>query len=145
MLSNVHLLKIISITIETNCLSDATISAIDIEDKDILKIIWALQINKAHDHDNILTHMIKICNSTTVKTLSIIFHNSLNSKIFPNNWKRSNMVAVHKKGNKQLTQNYCLASVLPISSEISERFLFNLLYKFVEQNCFSQLMWIHEN
>ena len=50
----------------------STISAIDIEDKGILKIIWALQINKAHDHDNILTHMIKICYSTTVKTVNNI-------------------------------------------------------------------------
>ena len=115
-------------------MSDATILAIDFEDKDILKIICALDIKKAHGHDNILTHMIKICDSTIVKPLSIIFHNSLTSKIFPNNWKRSSMAAVHKKGDKQLIQNYCPVSVLPITSKISETLHFNFLHKFVEEN-----------
>ena len=34
-----------SIHTETNCLWDATIAAVDFEDQDILKIIWALGIN----------------------------------------------------------------------------------------------------
>ena len=48
-----------SIPTETNCLSDATISAVDFEDQDIVKVIRAL--------DNISTHMIKICDSSIVK------------------------------------------------------------------------------
>ena len=94
-----------SIPTETKCLCDATISAVDFEDQDILKIIQALDINEAYGHDNILTHMIKICDSSIVKPFSIIFHNSLNSGIFPDNWKRSNIVLVHKNGNKQLIPN----------------------------------------
>ena len=66
--------------------------------------------------------------------MSIIFCNSLNSGIFPDNWKKSNIVPVHKKGNKQLIQNYCPVSLLPISSKIFERLIFNLLYKLVEEN-----------
>ena len=49
--------------------------------------------------------MIKICDSSILKPFSIIFHNSLNSGIFPDNWKRSNIVLVHKNGNKQLIPN----------------------------------------
>ena len=86
----------------------------------MLKIIRALDINKARGHDNISTCMIKICDSSIVKTLSIIYRNSLNSGIFPNNWKRSNIVPVHKKGNKQLIQNCGPVSLLPISSKIFE-------------------------
>ena len=123
-----------SVSTETDCLCDATISAVDFEDQDILKIIRALDINKAHGHDNMLTRMIKNCDSNVVKPLSITFCNSLNSGIFPENWKRSNIVAVHKKGNKQSVQNYRPVSLLPISSKIFERFIFNLLYKFVEEN-----------
>ena len=125
-----------SIPTETSCLCDATTSAVDFEDQDILKIIRFLDINKGHGHGNILTRMIKICDSSIVKPLSIIFRNSLNSGIFPVNWKRSNIVPVHKKGNKQLKQNYCPVSLLPISSKIFERLIFNLLYKFVEENSF---------
>ena len=74
-----------SIPTETNCLCDATISAVDFEDQDILKIIRALDINKAHGYDNILTRLIKICDSSIVKPLSTISRNSLNSGVFLDN------------------------------------------------------------
>ena len=74
-----------SIPTETNCLCGATILAVDLGDQDILKIIWALNINKAHGRDNISTRMIKICDSIIVKPLSSILPNSLNSGIFPEN------------------------------------------------------------
>ena len=77
-----------SIPTETNCLCDDTLSAVDFEDQDILKTIRALDINKAHGHDNIPTSMIKICDSSIVKPLPKVFRNSLNSGIFPDNWKR---------------------------------------------------------
>ena len=107
-----------SIPTETNCLRNATISAVDFEGQDILKIIWALDISKAHGHDNISTSMIKICDSSIVKPLSIMFRNSWNSGIFPDKWKRSNIIPVQRKGNKQLIQNYLPVSLLPISSKI---------------------------
>ena len=66
--------------------------------------------------------------------MSIIFRNSLNSGIFPDHWKRSNIVPIHKKGNKQLIQNYRPVSLLPISSKIFERLIFNSLCKFIEEN-----------
>ena len=78
-----------SIPTETNCLCDAAISTVDFEKQDILKIIPALDINKAYGYDNISTPLIKICDSSIVKPLSILFHNSLNSGTFPDNWKRS--------------------------------------------------------
>ena len=43
--------------------------------------------------------------SSIARPLSIIFRNSLNSEIFPDNWKIPNIVPTHKKGNKQLIQN----------------------------------------
>ena len=64
---------------ETNCLCDVTILGVDFEDQDILKIICAVDINKAHGHGNISIGMIKICDSSNIKPLSVIFCNSLNS------------------------------------------------------------------
>ena len=83
--------------------------------------------------------MIKVCDSGIVKPLSIIFCNSLNSGIFPDNWKSSNIVPVRKKGNKQLILNYRPVSLLPISSKILERVIFNSLYKFVEKKTVSSV------
>ena len=39
----------------------------------ILKIINALNITKAHGHDDISIQMIKLCSKSVVKPLSIIF------------------------------------------------------------------------
>ena len=60
--------------------------------------------------------MIELGDCIIIKPLSIIFCNSLNSGIFPDNWKRSNIVPVHQKGNKQLMQNYCYVSLMSFSS-----------------------------
>ena len=52
---------------EMNWFWDAAISAVDFEDQDIIRIIQALDINRANDHNNISTHMTKICDSMISK------------------------------------------------------------------------------
>ena len=110
-----------SIPTKTNCLCDAITSAVDFEDQDVLKIIRALDIKKAHGHDNISKRLINVCHSSIVKPLSIIFRNYLISGIFPNNWITSSLVPVYKKGNKQLLQNYHPVPLFPISGKIFKR------------------------
>ena len=77
---------------------------------------------------------LKICDSSIVKSLSIIFKNCLQTRTFPNNWKKSNVVPIHKKGDKQLLQNYCPVSLLPVCSKIFERIAFNPMLEFLEEN-----------
>ena len=104
--------------------------------KDVSKIIRALDIKKVHCHGNISARMIKICGSSILEPLPIIFRNFLNSGIFPDNRKRANIVPGHQKGNKQLMQNCHPVSLLSISSKTIERLIFNLLYKCFEENSF---------
>ena len=54
--------------------------------------------------------------------------------MFSDNGEKSNIILVHKKGNKKLLQNYRPVLLLPISSKIFERLIFNSLYKIVEVN-----------
>ena len=70
------------------------------------KIIRALNINKANGDDDISIRMIKIGDSALMKPLSIIFNNSLKTGTFPCIWKKSNVMPVHKKNDKQLIHNY---------------------------------------
>ena len=51
-------------------------------DKDIIKIIRALNINKSNDHD-ISIRMIKIGDSALVKSFPIIFNNCVRTGTFP--------------------------------------------------------------
>ena len=71
----------------------------------------------------------KICDCSIVKHLPIIFKNCLQSGSCPNNWKKSNVVPIHKKEDKQLLQNYRPDSLLPISGEIFERYISNPIYE----------------
>ena len=64
----------------------------------------------------------------------IINKNCINSRIFPNIWKKSNVVPVHKKGDKQVVDNYRPVSLLPIFGKILERLIFNSLFEFLHEN-----------
>ena len=115
-------------------ISTAKRSSINFNNADILKIIKSLNFNKAHGYNDISVRLIKPCGQSIVKPLSIIFKNCINNGIFPNIWKKSNIIPVHKKCVKQIIDNYRLASLLPICGKIFEKFLFNSIFKFFDEN-----------
>lgn len=51
---------------------------------------------------------------------------------FPKEWKKGNVVPVHKKGNEQITNNYRPALLLPICAKVSEKITFNCLFKYLD-------------
>ena len=98
---------------QTN-IADSKLSSLQCEDKDIIKITRLLNINKVQWHDDISIRMLKICDLAIIKPLSIIFRNCINHSTFPDLWKKSNICPIHKKGDKQIINNYRPVSLLPI-------------------------------
>ena len=85
-------------------LTQSRLSSLDfIEDK-ILKMITAVNIHKAHGHDDIFIRMIKICDKSLLKPLTILFQNSAKFSHYPDIWNKSNVIPVHKKNDKQLVK-----------------------------------------
>ena len=82
------------------------VTFLDFDEEEILKIIRALNIHKAHGHDDISIRMIKICDKSLLKPLILLFQNSAKLSCFPDMWKRSNIIPVHKKNDEQLVENY---------------------------------------
>ena len=78
--------------------------------------------------------MSKICGKTIFKPLECIFHECLNTGLFPLEWKKANLVPVYKKGDKQCFKNYRPISLLPICSKIFEKLIFNEMFKFFNEN-----------
>ena len=78
--------------------------------------------------------MIKIWDQSIVKSLSITYQNCLNLGTFPDIWKKSNIVPVHKKGDKQIVNNYRPVSLLPVPGKILERLVFNSIFDFLDNN-----------
>ena len=64
-------------------LTQSRLSSICFNEDEILKIVRALNINKAHGHDDISIRMIKICNKSLLKPLIISFENSTKSSCYP--------------------------------------------------------------
>ena len=78
-------------------LTHSRLGTIDFNENEMLKIIRALNIHKAHGHDDISIRMIQICDRTLIKPLIILFQNSVKYSYYPDIWKRSNIIPVHKK------------------------------------------------
>ena len=73
--------------------------------------------------------MLKIFDESICKPLSIIFQSCLENGKFPSEWKKTNVVPVFKKNNKQELKNYRPISLLPVSGKIFERLLYNSMFK----------------
>ena len=78
-------------------LTQSKLDSLDLNKDEILKIIRALNIHKAHGHDDISIRMIKICDKSLLKPLILLFENSIKSSCYPDIWKRSNIIPVDKK------------------------------------------------
>ena len=100
-------LKNISVLpINQKFLTQSRLTSLDFNEEQILKIIRALNIHKAHGHDDISIRMIKICDKSPLKPLFFLFQNSTKLSYYPDIWKRSNIIPVHKSNDNQLVKNY---------------------------------------
>ena len=102
-------------------LTQSRLVSLNFNEDEILKIIRALNPHKAHNYKDISIRMIKICDKSLLEPLIILFKNSTKSSHYPDIWKRSNIIPVHKKNDKQLVINYRPISLLPIFGKILKK------------------------
>ena len=82
--------------------------------------------------------MLKLFKKSILKPLKLIFENCLKTRLFPDQWKKANVLPIHKKGDKQLIENYRPVSLLPICGNAFERLIFNGFFNyFIENNLLS--------
>ena len=99
--------------------TDITLSSCHFTKHDILRIINNLNLNKVHGHDEIsirIRSIRKICGDSVCRPLNIIFKAYLRTGKFPLEWKKINIVPIHKKGDKQIVMNY--RPVSPVCGKI---------------------------
>ena len=115
-------------------LTSKCLDSMHFSNSDIVKTISRVDPNKAHGHDMLSIRMIKLGGNSISKPLSIIFKDCLNKGKFPHEWKKANVVPVHKKGNKQCLENYRPIYLLPICSKFFERLIYNEMFTFFSEN-----------
>ena len=108
--------------------TDKSISVITFFCDDIATSIQNLDPNKAHGCDMISIRMLKLCGKSICKLLDLIFQSCMKQRKFPTEWKKANVVPVHKKGDKQILKNYRPVSLLPIYGKFFERLIYNNLF-----------------
>ena len=122
--------------------TDKRLNYFTINENDIFLIIKNLHADKAHRWDNISIRIIQLCGKEIILPLQLLFKSMLEEGIFADDWKKSNVVPVHKKESTNLIKNYRPISLLPISIKIFERLVFNSLYNCFMQTKFSQVSYL---
>ena len=78
--------------------------------------------------------ILKICGESISKPLELIFKTCLRNGRFPLEWKKANVVPIHKKGDKQTIKKYRPVSLLAICGKIFEPLLYDTMFNFFSKN-----------
>ena len=96
-------------------MTDNRLSSASFSQDNIAKIIQKFDPNKAHGHDNISTCMLKICGSSIYKAMELIIKQFIETGVFPSEWKKGNIVFIHKKGDKKKKNAKKLSSSIVVT------------------------------
>ena len=108
----------------------------------VLRLIRSLDMDKAHGCDDISSSMTKICDESIVEPLCLISENCLKSGVYPPQWKKANIIPIHKKGNRQSKENYRPLLLLPLFGKFFEKLMFGAIYSHL---CENTLLFQHQS
>ena len=91
-------------------------------------MIRSIDVNKAHGHNDISIRMIKICDNSLIRSLSLLFEKSFDNSYFTELSKKSNIIPVNKKMTNEILN---INALLPIFSKTFEKIIFNSMYTFL--------------
>ena len=100
---------------------------------DLKCIINNLNPKKAGMNDDIPTKILINTNDIASDYLSGIFNNCNKETKFPNSLKAANVIPIHKKNDTNLMKNYRPVSLLPVSSKVFERNMYQQITGFMDK------------
>ena len=78
--------------------------------------------------------IIKLAKHQLVPVITHIVNLSTKSQKFPESWKRSKVIPLHKKDEVTYPKNYRPVSLLPVLSKVLERVIFEQMISYLEEN-----------
>ena len=108
--------------------TNGCLASVYIKEDDIYLILKNLNPEKVHGSDNISIRMVQLCGEAIVEPLPILFLSFLEEGVYPDDWKKSNVVPILKKESNYLIKNYRPISLFPVFSNVFERIIFNSLF-----------------
>ena len=77
--------------------TDSRLLTVNLSIYDAAKILQNLKPNKAHGHDKISIRMLRLCDNSICKPVDLILKQPMESNSSPTEWKKGNVVPIHKK------------------------------------------------
>lgn len=124
-------LNVISSNI-TNIVSPNTVKPNRITVADVTRMLNKLDENKNGGPDGLPNVFLKRVSRSIAEPLCIIFNKSLDSGIFPSQWKRANITPIFKKGDDQDVTNYRPVSLLSTLALVFEKLVHEQVYELVK-------------
>ena len=97
-----------------------TFSSIPVTRPDIAIIIKNLLPNKAHGHDMMSMQMRKLCGDSVLPSLELMFKSCLESGTFLSDWKKTNVVPMHRKGDNPSLKNYATINFITLTKTFAD-------------------------
>ena len=88
---------------------------------EVVAALRSLDVTKASGPDEISARLLKETAEQIAPSLTLRYNQSLNTGVFPDDWKLANIVPVLKKDIKEYVENYRPISLLTIISKVLER------------------------
>lgn len=104
-----------------------------VSENDILNIISSIKSNSA-GHDGITIYMIKLCVPHLLPVISHIINHCITFSVFPDCWKKANVIPLQKTRNPTEFKDLRPISILPVLSKILEKIIDNQLRHHFNQN-----------
>ena len=108
--------------------------AIHVFQKEVLKCMLNLDVNKASGPDGIPAIVLKRCAAELSPILTRLYRLSLKTGKVPKSWKHANVQPVPKKGCRADPANYRPVAITSVICKIMERVLNNRLLAYLEAN-----------
>ena len=103
-------------------------------DIDVMSQLNKLKLDKSPGPDMLHPRVLHELREVLAKPLTVLFNQSLQQGILPDDWKMSTVTAVFKKGRKDNIENYRPISLTCISCKIMESIIRNRLLEFFNIN-----------
>ena len=100
----------------------------------VCRLLKAIGKNKSVGLDNIPNKLLKMAADVVAPSLTEIFSQSINTGIFPNDWKEARVSPLFKNGVKNDPNNYRPISIIPAVSKFFEKIIFDQLYAYLNDN-----------
>ena len=111
--------------------SEKSIFLAPTSEDEISRLLASLKSKNSDGHDGISNKIIKEIQPALCKPLRMLFNHSLRNGIFPDYYKKADMVPLHKSKCKQTKTNYRPVSLLPVLSKILEKIVYSCIYSFM--------------